>query len=316
MQSTKKHSPKDPLTSPRFADIATFSRLPHTQDLKSVDVAILGVPFDGGTTYRPGARFAPRAIRNASSLNRNYNPSQDINIYSELSVIDYGDVPINPLNIQKSFLSIEKQILKLGKAGVIPICLGGDHSILFPILKSLKKIHGKFGLIQFDAHSDTGHQAWGEKYHHGTPVRRLIEDGVLEGKNIFQLGIRGPLTSKAQTDWDTKQGIQQLSAEHMLNDIKLEEFIKKIKEAGKRLPFYLTFDVDGIDPAFAPGTGTPVVGGPSSLRALQIIRKLSDIEFIGYDVVEVSPPYDHAEITSLLASALVFEFLSLAAKNA
>ena len=306
----KGHAPKNPLECPRFADITTFGRLPYTQNLKKVDVAIVGIPFDGGATYRTGARFGPRALRAASVLNRNVHSLSGIHVYEKISAIDYGDISCNPLNINKTFAEIEKVYIDLLKENVTPIALGGDHSVLYPILKSAKTKFQRFGLIQFDAHTDTADQAWGEKFHHGTPVRRLIEGGFLNGRDVYQIGIRGPLTSKSQLDWDLTNGINQLSIDDYRRG-RFEQFIAKIDP---KIPYYLSFDIDGVDPAYAPGTGTPVVGGLTSYEALDCIRKLAGHKFIGFDLMEVCPAYDHAEITSLLGSALVFEFMNLKAQ--
>ncbi len=303
------YAPKNPLLSPRFADIATFSRLPHTQNLKSANVAIVGIPFDGGTTFRPGARLGPRGIRQSSSLNRNANPSHNIDVYEKISAIDYGDINCNPLNLKKTFAEIEKVYSEILKNNVLPIGLGGDHSVMYPVLRAMSKKYGRIGLIQFDAHTDTADQAWGEKFHHGTPVRRLIEEGILKGSDILQVGIRGPLTSLKQNDWDRKQKITSVTVDDF-NNGKLKSALKKMN---KKIPYYLSFDVDGVDPAFAPGTGTPVVGGLTSVQALSAVRSLTQFKFVGFDVMEVAPPYDVAELTTLLASALVFEFMSLAA---
>ncbi len=311
----KGHAPKNPLLSPRFGDIPTFARLPHSKDLAGVDLAIVGVPFDGATTYRPGARFGPRGVRVASCLNRNYNPEQKVYVYEKLSAVDFGDVNCNPLNIQKTFAAIEADYAQLVKAKVIPVAIGGDHSVLLPILRAMKKAHPKFGLIHFDAHTDTADQAWGERYHHGTPIRRAIEEGLMQGKDTFQIGIRGPLTSASQEDWDRSQGIHQLTADQIHAagcDGALADFIKT---ADRSIPYYLSFDIDGVDPAFAPGTGTPVVGGLTSAQALAMVRALKQFRFIGFDLVEVAPDYDVGQLTCLLASALVFEFMSLAALN-
>lgn len=305
----KGHAPKNPLLSPRFGDIATFARLPHTKDLKGVDIAVLGIPFDGGTTYRPGARFGPRAIRISSCMNRNVHPVHEVHLYEKFSVIDYGDINANPLNSKKAYETIEKEYAALLKANVIPVAMGGDHSVMYPILRAMKKKHKKFGLIQFDAHTDTADQAWGESFHHGTPVRRVIEEKILDGKNVYQIGIRGPLTSHDQMKWDYEQGITHLTIEEF-HETGMSKILDKIDRS---IPYYLSFDIDGIDPAFAPGTGTPVVGGLTSYEAMSCVRKLRDLKFIGFDLVEVAPAYDHAEITTLLASALMFEFMSLAA---
>jgi agmatinase len=303
------HAPKNPLLSPRFGDIATFARLPHTRDLTGVNLAVVGIPFDAGTTYRPGARFGPRAIRTASCMNRNVHPTHEIHVYEKLSAVDYGDINTNPLNLRKAQQAIQKEYATLLKAGVTPVAIGGDHSVLLPILRAMKTKHKRFGLIQFDAHTDTADQAWGERYHHGTPVRRIVEEKLVRGGDIFQIGIRGPLTSRDQMEWDRKNGITHLTIEEF-HERGMKPLLSKLKHD---IPYYLSFDIDGVDPAFAPGTGTPVVGGLTSFEALDCVRRLKGLRFIGFDLVEVSPAYDHAEITSLLASALVFEFMSLAA---
>ncbi len=284
-------------------------------DGKHIDVAILGIPFDGGTTFRPGARFAPRAVRAASVLCRNYHPELNVSVYEKLAVVDGGDIAINPINIQATYKNIENHYEKILNAGAWPIAIGGDHSVLLPCLRSIGKKHGEFILVQFDAHTDTADQAWGEKYHHGTPIRRAIEEKIISGKNIFQIGIRGPLSSPDQEKYIQESGIHVLDMNTFHEVQSREIFFKTILKAAEKLPVYLTFDIDGVDPAFAPGTGTPVVGGLTSHEVLQCIRRLKGVRLIGADVVEISPTYDHAEITSLLGAALVFEFLSLMAVN-
>ncbi len=310
-----KYLPLNPLQVPRFGDIATFSRLPYVPDLKGkdVDVAIVGVPFDGGTTYRPGARFGPRAIRDASCMNRNFNPSLGVGIYEKLNIVDAGDVGVNPINMQSTMKAIEKRVAEVHQAGARAILIGGDHSIVLPDLRAVYKKYGKVTLLHFDAHTDTADTAWGEKYHHGTPIRRAIEEGLITGEKIFQIGIRGPLTSATQEDYSREQGIHTLGIDDFNIEAKREAYFAKLRKIAGNGPCYITFDVDGCDPAFAPGTGTPVVGGLTSLQALQSIRKFKGLNIVGANVVEVSPPYDHADMTSLLASALVFEFLSLMA---
>ncbi len=321
--SRPKYAPKNPLLSPRFGDVATFNRLPYVPDLKGkdVDVAIIGVPFDGGTSYRPGSRFGPRAVRDASVLCRNFNPSLGIHVYDRLNVVDGGDVSVNPLNLQTTFKNIEKHVRQVHEAGARAILVGGDHSIFLP---ELRAIHAKFGkpiIVQFDAHTDTADSAWGEKYHHGTPIRRAIEEKLISGSDVFQIGIRGPLTSADQEDYCHEQKISILDIESFQDSKKRARFFsaihKKAKGSGKGKPrpVYVTFDVDGVDPAFAPGTGTPVVGGMTSLEALTCVRALKGLHVCGANVVEISPPYDHAELTSLLGAALVFEFLGLMASR-
>ena len=320
MTTPKNHyKPINPLLSPRFGDVATFNRLPYVPDIsgKNVDVAILGVPFDGGTTFRPGARFGPRAVREASVLNRNYNPNLGVGIYDRLNIVDAGDIGVNPINIQKTMASIEKRIVEIHEAGARAISVGGDHSIILPDLRAVHKKYGRVGepvtLIHFDAHTDTGDEAWGEKYHHGTPIRRAIEEGLLKGEKIFQIGVRGPLTSPAQDDYILEQKINVLDIDSFHDGTKRDLFFEKIHRVAGDGPCYLTFDVDGIDPAYCPGTGTPVVGGLTSFEALQSVRRLKGLNFIGANIVEISPPYDHADLTALMGAALLFEFLSLMA---
>lgn len=314
--------PINPLQVPRFGGIATFSRLPWFPEPKAgeLDVAILGVPYDGGTTFRPGARFGPRALRDASVLNRNYNPDLKTHVYERLRVGDVGDVATNPLSFTKTLSAIQSRVADLLKRGCRTVALGGDHSILLGELRAYAAhTRGKgkgpspLTLIHFDAHTDTADGAWGEKYHHGTPIRRAIEEGLVQGSRIFQIGIRGPLTSPDQMDFDREHGIRQLEMSDFHDDPKRRAFLAQLRRTAGRGPCFITFDVDGVDPAFAPGTGTPVVGGLTSVEALRTVRELRGLDIVGADLVEVAPAYDHAELTSLLGAALVFEFLTLMA---
>lgn len=309
--------PLNPLEHPRFAEITTFSRLPLKRSFKKgeLDVAIVGIPFDGGTTYRPGARFGPRAVRQASVLCRNYSSEHDLDIYERLRVADGGDVQVNPLNLKKTFSNIETFMTRAHGAGARVISIGGDHSILLPELRAIRKSFGKPIIIQFDAHTDTADQAWGESLHHGTPIRRAIEEKLIDGKDVFQIGIRGPLTSKSQDDYLREQKINVLDMNTFENETKRDAFFSRLMKQAKGRPCFLTFDVDGVDPAFAPGTGTPVVGGLTSREAFRCVRSLSGLKFVGGNVVEIAPAYDHAEMTSLLGAALVFEMLALMAER-
>ncbi|MEN9723705.1 MAG: hypothetical protein RJB38_1691 [Pseudomonadota bacterium] len=320
--SAVDYRPRNPLLSPRFGDIATFNRLPYLPDLKGkqADVAILGVPFDGGTSFRPGARFAPRAVREASVLNRNFNPALGVHVYDELNVVDAGDISVNPLNLQATYQNIEARVTEVLEAGARAILVGGDHSIFLPELRAVHKQFGKPIVVQIDAHTDTADQAWGEKYHHGTPIRRAIEEDLICGSDVFQIGIRGPLTSADQEAYCREQKINILDIDGFYDLSVREEFFERIHaKAGthgprsKRRPVHITFDVDGVDPAYAPGTGTPVIGGMTSREALGCLRRLRGLWICGANVVEISPPYDHADLTSLLGAGVVFEFLSLMA---
>lgn len=286
-------------------------RLPHMVRPEELDVALVGVPFDGGTSYRPGPRFGPRNIRVQSAMIRPYNPVLKINPFERLRIGDFGDLPVNPLSIEETYRRIQGGLKPLLEAGVIPLCVGGDHSILLATLRAVHDRHGPVALVQLDAHSDTWDQYWGSKYSHGTPVRRAIEEGLLCEGSILQIGLRGQLYG--EDDW-------AFARKHRIRMVTVEELFRKglaqIRPMLRRLrsrPAYLSLDIDVVDPAFAPGTGTPQVGGLSSAQVLEVLRALRGLKFVGCDLVEVSPPYDSAEITSLLAANLLFEMLCLLA---
>jgi agmatinase len=304
-------APVNSLEFPRFAGLSTFMRLPHIADAKRLDVALIGVPFDGGTSYRTGARFGPRHVREQSAIIRPYHPVLELSPFDVVRVADYGDLPVNPLSIDDSFKRITRGLGPILEANTIPICVGGDHSILLPILRAMHAKHGPVALIQFDAHSDTWDQYWGMKYSHGTPVRRAIEEGLLEERNILQVGLRGQLYDAHDLDFAREHKIAMITAEEFHQD-GLTLVHKKLK-AFKGRKVYFSLDIDVVDPAFAPGTGTPQVGGLSSVQILDLVRALAELNFVGCDVVEVSPQYDSAEITSLLAANLLFEQLCLVA---
>jgi agmatinase len=301
--------PINALEFPRFAGLATFMRLPAITDASRLDVALIGVPFDGGTTYRPGPRFGPRHIRQQSAIIRPYNPVLDLMPFDVVRVADFGDLSINPLSIEDTFHRVTAGLAPVLEAGTIPMCVGGDHSILLPILRAIHGAHGPVGLIQLDAHSDTWDQYWGVKYSHGTPVRRAIEEGLLDVSCILQVGLRGQLYDAHDMDFAREHGISVITAEEFhANGLPMVE--KRLRPFRGRKT-YLSLDIDIVDPAFAPGTGTPQVGGLSSVQILDLVRALYGLSFVGCDLVEVSPPYDSAEITSLLAANLLFEQLCL-----
>lgn len=305
--------PVSAMEYPRFAGVPTFMRLPHIPDAKRLDVALVGVPFDGGVSYRPGPRFGPRHVRDQSALIRPYNPVLNVSPFSQLRVADYGDIAINPLSIEDTFERITSEVKNVLSHAAIPLCVGGDHSILLPILRAIHATHGPVALIQLDAHSDTWDEYWGIKYSHGTPVRRAIEEGLLLEPYILQVGIRGQWYDDQDLEFANRHKIQIITAEEFhehglaLVRQKLDMF------AGRKT--YLSLDIDVVDPAFAPGTGTPQVGGLSSAQILGLVRELAGIHFVGADLVEVSPPFDSAEITSLLAANLLFEQLCLLCKS-
>jgi agmatinase len=301
--------PVNALDYPRFAGIPTFMRLPHITDASRLDVALIGVPYDGGTTYRPGPRFGPRHIRQQSALIRPYNPILNVSPFDRLRVADYGDLSVNPLSIEDTFERITRELKPVLDVGTIPICVGGDHSILLPILRRIHAAHGPVALIQLDAHSDTWDEYWGVKYSHGTPVRRAIEEGLLTEPYILQVGLRGQLYDANDMNYARQHKIGMVTAEEF-HEHGLPLVREKLK-AFEGLKTYLSLDIDVVDPAFAPGTGTPQVGGLSSAQILGLVRALQGLTLVGCDVVEVSPQFDSAEITSLLAANLLFEQLCL-----
>ena len=315
LKTQKTHAPYpaplDGLVYPRFSGIPTFMRLPHITRPEELDVALVGVPFDGGTSYRPGPRFGPRNIRVQSAMIRAYNPVLKINPFERLRIADFGDLPVNPLSIEETYRLIQGGLKPLLAAGVIPICVGGDHSILLATLRAVHARHGPVALVQLDSHSDTWDQYWGSKYSHGTPVRRAIEEGLLRESCILQIGLRGQLYGEDDLEFAREHKIQMVTTEELLEK-GLSPLRRLLKRFGGQ-PTYLSLDIDVVDPAFAPGTGTPQVGGLSSAQMLGVVRGLQGLKFIACDLVEVSPPYDSADITSLLAANLLFEMLCLLA---
>ncbi len=303
--------PADSFRSPRFAQLATFMRLPHTRDVAGLDVALLGIPFDGGSSYRPGSRFAPREIRQHSSLIRPYNPALQVSPFEVLRVADVGDVDVNPIGIEDTFTRVEYAVGALHDAKVIPLCVGGDHSLSLPLLRAVVRRHGPVGMVHIDSHQDMWEEYFGNKYFHGTPFRRAVEEGLLDTKRVVQIGIRGPVYAEADFDFARRHGIRWVTAPQLAHEgFKWAIDQLRVVHGG---PVYLSFDIDGVDPAFAPGTGTPEVGGLTSREALELVRSLVDVPLVGADVVEVSPPYDHAGITSMLAANIVFEIVSVIA---
>lgn len=304
--------PVDPRESPRFAGIKTFMRLPHLKTTEGVDIAIIGVPFDTGASYRVGARFGPEAIRSVSALLRHHNEVLDVSIFDHCAVVDYGDLPVNPGYIEDSYKMIEDGVLPVLEGDVVPILLGGDHSVTLPELRAVEKKHGPVALIQFDSHTDTGDQRFGRKYTHGTPFRRAIEEGLLLVDNSIQVGMRGSVYERNSLDDARKLGFDLITTVE-IQEQGIEALIKRIHGRVGDAKVFVSFDIDFVDPAFAPGTGTPEVGGFTSSEALRIVRGLRGLNFVGFDLVEVLPQYDPSLVTALLASNLVYEFMSLIA---
>ena len=302
----------DPRESPRFSGIKTFMRLPHLKTTEGVDIAIIGVPFDTGASYRVGARFGPEAIRSVSALLRHHNEVLNVSIFDHCSVVDYGDLPVNPGYIEDSYKMIEDGIAPLLEADVIPIMLGGDHSVTLPELRAIVKKHGPVALIQFDSHTDTGNQRFGRKYTHGTPFRRAIEEGLLLVDNSIQVGMRGSVYEATSLDDARKLGFDLITTVEV-QEQGIEALIKRIHDRVGNAKVFISFDIDFVDPAYAPGTGTPEVGGFTSSETLRIVRGLKGLNFVAFDLVEVLPQYDPSLVTALLASNLVYEFMSLIA---
>lgn len=310
--SIKKYEPLNSLEIPRFAEIKTFMRLPNVRTTEGVDYAVVGVPFDTGVTYRPGQRFAPSAIREISSLIKPYNVPQDINTVEILSGVDYGDISVNSGYIEDTYDRMVEGLLPLFESGVIPICLGGDHSITLGELRAAAKVHGPLALVHFDSHFDTIDEYFGKKYNHGTVFRRALEEGLIDVEHSIQVGMRGTFYSKKDLTDSRDLGFEVITSFEM-RETGIEETIERIiKRVGDSKAF-LTFDIDFVDPAYAPGTGTVEVGGWSGAEALHMVRSLKDVDFVGYDLVEVLPAYDPSQITSFLAANIVFEFISLIA---
>jgi agmatinase len=303
--------PLDGRKFPRFSGICTFFRLPHHPDVDDLDVAVLGVPWDGSVSYRPGARFGPRAVRDASVLMRAYSPEAAIRPFDTLRVADAGDVSVVPHDASATFANIEEHVSRAIAGGGRTVCVGGDHSIALPILRAMAKRHGPVGLVHFDAHSDTYPAAWGNEYHHGTPFRKAVEEGLLDPARVIQIGLRGGLAGADDYTFAKQTGFRMV----FLDDL-IEQGVGAVAAAIKEVAtgkVYLSMDVDAIDPAFAPGTGTPVPGGLTSREALMLIRSCRGVDIVGADVVELSPPYDVQQITALLAAQMAWEAVVLMA---
>jgi agmatinase len=299
--------PVDAMAYARFSGIPTFMRLPHITDPKELEIALLGIPFDGGTTYRPGPRFGPRHVRQQSAIIRPWNPVMNVDPFAKYRIGDYGDFSVNPLSIEDTFRRVEEQMKQVLGAGARPVSVGGDHSLSLPLLRSIAKVHGPVGLIQFDAHNDLWDEYFGSKLSHGTPFRRAIEEDLLLEGNFLQVGLRGQVYSQHDFDFAREHKVKMITAEeYHASGIAL--FRRQLRTFRNK-PVYITLDIDCVDPAYAPGTGTPQVGGFTSIQILQLVRELRGLNIVGCDLVEVSPPYDTGEITSLLAANLLYELL-------
>lgn len=307
-----KYVPLNSLEIPRFAEIKTFMRLPNVRTVENIDYAVIGVPFDTASTYRTGSRFGPSAIREISSLIKPYNVPLKINVVDWLSGVDYGDIAVVPGYIEDTYKRIEEGLYPIVQGGIIPICLGGDHSVTLGELRAAAKKHGPVALVQFDSHFDTLDSYFGNQFNHGTVFRRALEEGLIDVEHSIQIGMRGTFYSEDDLADSEKLGFKVLTAFEM-REIGIHEAMRLVTERVGNRKAFLTFDIDFVDPAYAPGTGTIEVGGFTSFEALDMVRELRDINFVGYDLVEVLPAFDPSQITAFLASNIVFEFISIIA---
>jgi guanidinobutyrase len=295
---------------PRSGGIASMMRLPVHQSAEGLDACFVGIPFDLGTSNRTGTRFGPRQIRAESVLLRPYNMATRKAPFDSLRIADIGDVAINPYNLHDSIARIENAYDKILATGCRPVTLGGDHTIVLPILRALYRKYGKVGLIHVDAHADVNDTMFGEKITHGTPFRRAVEEGLLDCRRVAQIGLRGTGYSAAEFDWGRDQGFRVVPAEDCWHK-SLMPLMAELKTQLGDGPVYLSFDIDGLDPAFTPGTGTPEIGGLTVPQGLEVIRGLTGVNIVGGDVVEVSPPFDPFGTTALVAANLAFEILCI-----
>jgi guanidinopropionase len=296
----------------RFAGVPTFMRLPTlTLDhprFDQVEIGLVGVPWDGGTTNRPGARHGPRQLRDYSTMIRAMNPVTGVQPFDDVNCADLGDVPPNPVDIQDSLDRVSAFYGDLFAGGIIPLTAGGDHLVTLPILRALAK-NGPLGLIQFDSHTDLFDSYFGgHKYTHGTPFRRAVEEGLVDPKRFVQVGIRGTAYNTEDIEWGLKQGIRIIRIEELF-DRGIKDVMAEVRQIAGSGATYCTYDIDFVDPSYAPGTGTPEIGGPNSFQAQQVIRELSGVNLIGADLVEVAPPFDSEGNTAWLGISLMFELL-------
>ena len=304
----------DALAVPRFAGVRTFARLPTIDGVGRADVAVLGAPYDSAATFRAGARFGPAAIREASLLLRPYNERQDVSPFAAVQVADAGDAPASPIEVERAHAAIEASARELADGGARVLGLGGDHSVALPLLRAAAAAHGPLSLIQLDAHTDTWDSYFGARYTHGTIFRRAIEEGIVDGAASVQIGLRGSLYSESDLEENRELGFATLLAREF--DGAGVSGALELTASRVRSPVYVTVDVDVLDPAFAPGTGTPEAGGLTSRELLAILSGLADLDVTvaGADVVEVSPPYDPSGITAVAAANAAYELLGLLAR--
>jgi agmatinase len=311
---TPRYQPPDASLAPRYTGIRTFARFPHVpEDLEQVDAALIGVPFDTATTMRPGARFGPAGIRDASMLLRPWNTSQRVNVFDTLSIVDRGDLHVTPGNAEKTTQQIADQLEPVIRQGVTPLVLGGDHSIVLGELRAHAAVHGPVAVVLLDAHADTWESYYGERYFHGTPFKRAMEENLIDPHRSLLAGMRGSLYAASDLDEPRSWGFEIVSCDE-LRTWTPDQYAQRVKERIGDGPVYLSFDIDALDPAFAPGTGTPEVAGLLIHEAIAFLRSLRGIAFTGCDIVEVAPAYDtQGQTTALAAANIGYELLTLTA---
>ena len=301
--------PIDATKLPRYSGPATFARLPRIDEVTRADAVVIGVPFDSGVTYRPGARFGPAHIRESSRLLRPYNPTLDVSPFASLQVVDAGDLAVNPFDIGEAITSIERGARGLLEHAPHLLTLGGDHTIALPLLRAFAAAHGPVAVVHFDAHLDTWDTYFGAAYTHGTPFRRASEEGLIDREGCIHVGIRGPLFTTADLREDADVGFQVVSAPET-DHLGIAGIIERIADRVDDRPMYVSVDIDVLDPAHAPGTGTPEAGGLTSRELLAVLRSFASRNLVGADIVEVAPAYDHAQVTGIAAAHVGYELLS------
>lgn len=309
------YEPTDALAAPRFTGPRTYARLPHVPEPQGADCAVFGMPWDGSATFRGGARHGPEAIRSVSALLRPYNPAQQVQVFGHLSVVDAGDAPTVPGYVEQTLAGIERFVGELAARRLITLGMGGDHSVTLAELRALARLHGPLALVQLDAHGDLWDAYFGERLSHGTVFRRAIEEGLVDPTRSVQAGLRGSLYGPEDERLPADLGLEAIPWTE-LSRLDAAAFGERVRRRVGEAPAFLTFDIDVVDPAFCPGTGTPEAGGPTSHQALELVRALHGIDFRGFDVVEVSAPFDGpAQTTALVAATTLYEMLGLVARH-
>ena len=313
-EGERPRGPSDATVDPRYAGIATFARLPTAQEVPRWDIAVVGIPFDGGTSYRPGARFGPAAVRQGSRLLRPYHPALGSLPFELAQVVDAGDIACTPFSTEEAVTEIERGADALLAGGGRLVAVGGDHTVALPLLRATARRYGPLALVHFDAHLDTWDTYFGQRYTHGTPFRRAWEEGLLRRDRSVHVGLRGPLYAETDLVEDAGMGFAQITTEQVAQlgvATVVEHVLARVGDA----PLYVSVDIDVLDPAHAPGTGTPEAGGLTSRELLSVLRGLEPARIVGADVVEVSPAYDHAEITAVAAAHVLYDVVTLMARR-